>query len=783
MKKFILLVTAFVVCAPLFGQTFLKREFRGMWVATVTNIDWPSSPTAPVDKQKSDLSLLFDKIAASGCNAVIFQVRPECDALYDSPYEPWSYWLTGQQGRAPSPYFDPLAFAVDEAHKRGMELHAWFNPYRAERSVGNYTTAATHVTKAHPDWVLQVGTVKFLNPGLKAVRDYNAKIISDVVRRYDIDAAHMDDYFYVEGITVAQDAAAFAADPRGFTNVADWRRDNVNTLLKQVYDSIQTIKPNVRWGISPRGIWKNGVPSGIVGADNYNTIYCDAVAWMAGKYIDYLAPQLYWKTGGSQDYVKLQSWWSSQMNTRHLYPGLAIYRIGETAYGDASMPSSQIRLNRTTGNTLGAILYTANSMTNNMGGIGDTLRNDLFRYHAIPPSYSWKDNVPPNAPRNVRYAKLPGQPVAQLHWDAPAKAADGDTASKYVLYRLDHATVAQADIDDPRNIAQVTSLSNVAPPGPAATQTVYYAVTALDANNNESAAGAVATVSAPQPIVLAAPASGVVNQAQGVMLSWRSSEFAATYQLQVSSDTSMQFGFVVNDASLTDTVRSVTGLSGQQKYFWRVRGVNVAGNGTFSEIRTFTTGFPSTPLLALPANLNISAPQTGSLAWKKVQSAVSYRVQLSIAADFASMVFDTSGIADTTIAYANLAPSTIHSWRVSAANQTGVSNWSDVFRFKTQAPSAVGEADRVPLAFTLEQNFPNPFNPATTIRFTVSMHQRVQLSVYDVLGRTMATLIDRDMQPGVYTAVWNGADAPSGIYFYRLTSGSFGAVKKMLLQK
>ncbi len=781
MKKILLLVLASLCCGPLHGQTLLKREFRGVWVATVTNIDWPSSPTATVDKQKSDLTVLFDKLAASGCNAVIFQVRSECDAMYDSPYDPWSYWLTGTQGRAPSPYYDPLKFAVDEAHKRGMELHAWFNPYRAERAAGNYTTSGNHVTKMHPDWVLQQGTIKFLNPGLQAVRDYDAKVIADVVRRYDIDAAHMDDYFYVEG-TSTQDAATYAADSRGLS-LGDWRRDNVNRLLKQVYDSIQVIKPNVRWGISPAGIYKNGVPAGIVGNDNYSVLYCDPVAWMQGKYIDYLAPQLYWKTGGSQDYAKLQSWWSSQMNGRHFYPGLAIYRIGTTTYGDASMPASQIRLNRTLGNTQGAILYTANNITGDLGGITDTLVNDLFRYHALCPSYSWKDSLKPNAPRNLRYAKLPGQPVAQLQWDVPVKAADGDTASKYVLYRLDHGTLQQSDIDDPRNIALVTSLRAVNPPGTAANQTLYFAATSLDANNNESAASTVASISAPQTIALASPVSGIVNQMQGVTLSWKSTDLAASYHLQVSSDSSMQFGLIVNDASLADTVKSVAGLSGQQKYFWRVRGVNVAGYGAFSEIRSFTTGFPSSPVLALPTNLNASVPVTGSLVWKKIQSAATYRAQLSIAADFSILVIDTTGLADTTIAFTNLAVSTIHFWRVAGINPTGISNWSDTWRFKTQAATEVGRSESIPESFALYQNYPNPFNPATTIRFSVNALQHVQLNVYDVLGRAVASLVDRDMQPGMYAVEWNAADVPSGMYFYRLNSGSFSDVKKMLLQK
>src|SRR5512138_712252 len=190
----LLIALSLVALVPPASAQPPKREFRAAWIASVTNLDWPTSNAQSGATQQADLKTLLDQLKANGITAVVFQVRPECDALYDSPYEPWSYWQTGIQGVGNG--YDPLAVAVEEAHKRGMELHAWFNPYRAERSAGNYTTAANHVTKQHPEWVLQVGSVKFLNPGLKAVRDYNAKVISDVVRRYDIDAAHMDDYFY-----------------------------------------------------------------------------------------------------------------------------------------------------------------------------------------------------------------------------------------------------------------------------------------------------------------------------------------------------------------------------------------------------------------------------------------------------------------------------------------------------------------------------------------------------------------------------------------------------------
>jgi uncharacterized lipoprotein YddW (UPF0748 family) len=421
-------------------------------------------------------------LEAVGINAVVFQIRPECDALYPSTIEPWSYWLTGAQGVAPSAPFDPLQFAIDEAHKRGMELHAWFNPYRAERVAGAYPLAPNHVAVLHPDWVIQMGTYRFLNPGIRSVRDYTASVIADVVRRYEIEGAHMDDYFYQDGITT-QDAATFQAEPRGFTNIGDWRRDNVNLLIRQVYDSIKAIRPNVKWGISPRGIWKNGVPAGIVGADNYNVIYCDAVAWLQGQYIDYIAPQLYWPFGGGQDYGKLMPWWSSVRNGRDLYVGQAAYRIADASNWGASELPNQIRLNRTNSYAQGSIFFRANmGLRDNPKGFADSLRNDLYKYPALKPIMTWKEMTPPNPPVNLTITKFSS--TALLTWTAPSAAGDGEGASYHAVYR---STSRPIDINDARNLVSVQATTTYMETSlPAGSLTYYYAVTALDKLQNES---------------------------------------------------------------------------------------------------------------------------------------------------------------------------------------------------------------------------------------------------------------------------------------------------------
>ncbi len=777
-KIFISAVLSVMLISTAYAQPLpLKREARGAWIATVSNIDWPTA-NSTVDVQKKQLTAIFNSLAAAGVNIAIFQIRPECDALYNSPYEPWSQWLTGAQGTAPVPLWDPLEFAVAEAHKRGMELHAWFNPYRAERAVGNYTTAASHVTKSHPDWVLQVGSVKFLNPGMPAVRNHVAKVIADVVRRYDIDAAHMDDYFYVQGIS-SQDAGAYAADGRGLA-LADWRRDNVNLMVKQVYDSIQAIKPWVRWGISPSGIWKSGVPSGISGMSHYNELYCDPLAWMEGKYIDYLAPQLYWKIGGGQDYSKLLPWWSSVMNGRQLMPGIAAYRIGTSTYGSANEVGNQIRMYRAAGNAAGNFLYTTNNITSNLGGITDSLVNDIYQYRALVPSMNWKDAVAPNAPRNVRFGRHQNSPIATLTWDAPAKAADNDTAFMYVVYQPATPSAAPTVIDDARNISSVSTL-RAYNPSESKKASKHFFVTALDRNHNESAGSAVITLTQlPAQPLLAVPANNAKDQLSSVLFAWNYAEASGGYQLQIAEDS--LFSSVFLSSMLGDTTYLVANLKGERVYYWRVKGTNVIGDGAFSAVRTFTTGFPAAPVLLAPNDVQVNTPLTVQFVWKTNPIASSYSFQFSNSADFSSLIRDTSGVKDTSILQTNLDPYTIYFWRVRSNNAVGMSEWT-ARKFRTQQATSVADETSVPSAFGLAQNYPNPFNPETTIRFSVSGTEHVQLCIYDVMGRTVATLVDRTLGPGVYTTQWSAAAAPSGIYFYRLRAGNFTDVKKMLVQK
>lgn len=477
-----------------------KYEFRGVWITTVYNLDWPERGAHP-DAQQASLLRMLDELQAVGINAAFFQVRSEADAMYASDIEPWTYWLTGAEGQAPNPFFDPLEMAVNAAHARGMELHAWFNPYRADRGSG-YAHAPGHVTRTNPEWMLAVGGIKILNPGLPEVRDYIVRVIMDVVRRYDIDGVHFDDYFYpyppnhIRG----EDAQTFAAHSRGLTSIAEWRRDNVNLLVAQVADSMRAVKPALKFGISPFGIWKNGVPAGIRGLDAYNVVFADATAWLRAETVDYLVPQLYWPFGGAQDYGALARWWVAQSSSRHYYIGHGLYRAdGHTFTGTpfaANEVPEQVRFNRDNLDILGSAFFRASNLTRYASqGFADTLSMDLYRRPALTPPMAWKEQAPPGAPDNLRFMWT-GESEVTLAWDPPQPENGAADARFYAVYRVRAAMPPDADAASAQagHLVAVTGIPSVQDRPGLADDPYHYFVRTVTANSIESAPSDVVTL-------------------------------------------------------------------------------------------------------------------------------------------------------------------------------------------------------------------------------------------------------------------------------------------------
>lgn len=474
-----------------------KYEFRGVWIASVLNLDWPAQGVHPFFLESS-INNMLDAHQEAGLNAVIFQVRPESDALYPSDLEPWSFWLTGEQGTAPDPFIDPLDLVLQETHRRGMELHAWFNPYRAIRGSG-YENSPDHITVRNPEWTLTFGNLVLLNPGLQEVRDHVTNVIMDVIRRYDVDGVHFDDFFYPypPNAITNQDAETFDQFNRGFTSIHDWRRDNVNLLVKQVSDSLKAVKPYLKFGISPFGIWRNGVPSGITGLDAANVIYGDALAWLEAETIDYIAPQLYWAFGGGQDYAKLAPWWASQRNGRHIYTGHGVYRsdantFSGTLYSATEVPS-QIRFNRAHGDIQGSIFFRSKNISNfSSKGFADTLATDLFRHPALPPVMEWKGQEPPVAPQNLAFT-YGAMDELTLSW---VRDPDQEGRETYAVYRVrsSQPPLPEFTIDDASNLLAVTGDTFLVDAPGIADSPYHYFVTSVSRNSIESEASNIVTL-------------------------------------------------------------------------------------------------------------------------------------------------------------------------------------------------------------------------------------------------------------------------------------------------
>ncbi len=587
-----------LMCSILTAQP--KREFRAAWVATVSNIDWPLSKNHSATQQKADAIAILDKHKLNNINAILLQVRPSCDAFYQGGLEPLSEYLVGTQGGNLSSYYDPLQFWIDEAHKRGMELHAWFNPYRSVVS-STSSVHSTHISKTKPQWNITYGAspYKFLDPGLPEVKNYVASVIMDVVRRYNIDGVHFDDYFYPYGGTGTQDSVSWNLYGSGWASKGDWRRNNVNSFIAMVHDSIKAVKPWVKYGVSPFGIWKPGYPAGVSGMNAFTQIYCDPLNWLSNKKVDYITPQTYWVIGGGQDYSKLMPWWSDTIkiiaNGRHLYTGNAVYRLAPVDSGGSNWPVSeiqnQINLNRINNYAQGFVSFSSKSITVNRKGIQDSLRNNQFKYPALHPTMPWLDNVPPLAPMNLT-SSIAGASV-QLQWQKGGTASDGDTSRYVVIYRAKAPDTV--NINNVKQIIAITTKDTLryTDNGVTVGASYSYVVTAFDKLDNES-----------------------------------------------------------------------------------------------------------------PATAKISVTVLG-----------------------------------------------------------------------------VEEEQSVPQRFALQQNYPNPFNPTTTISFELPAPGQTTLTVYDIVGREVAVLVNELRDAGTHSVQFNGANLASGVYLYRIASGAFVQTRKMVLQK
>jgi len=485
MKSLKLLILILLIHSQIFSQQSPKREMRAAWISTVENIDWPSKPGLSDKEMKNEMITILDNLRSYNLNTVIFQIRPTADAYYKSTKEPASHWITGTQGVAPG--FDPLQMMIDEAGKRGMNVHVWLNPYRVQKDTVRDVLSKNHLYFKRPDLFLTYGKTRYFNPGLQETRNFVASVVGEIVRKYDIQAVHMDDYFYpykIEGQEFP-DEKAFAKEPRQFKDKEDWRRDNVDLIIKQIRDTIIANKPEVEFGISPFGVWRNIAKDSQgsntrAGATNYDDLYANILKWQKENWIDYVTPQIYWHIGFDRaNFEVLAKWWAEHKYGANVYVGHGDYKISNTAkepeWRSSDQIVKQIEMIRKMPLIDGSMHFTASTFLKK----GDTLRKPLvekeYKYIALTPEANRIARLKPEPPTNAVISKKSNNAI--LTW----KAAFND--KKYVIYRFPKGKIT--DFSNPENIYYVTTALKLEVPN-ANLENYVYALTALSQTQTES---------------------------------------------------------------------------------------------------------------------------------------------------------------------------------------------------------------------------------------------------------------------------------------------------------
>ena len=442
---------------------------RGAWIATAKNIDYPSNKHLTTEQQKAEYIEILNLYEKLGINTVIFQVRPAADAFYASDLEPWSEWLTGKQGKAPNPYYDPLEFMIKETHARGMEFHAWINPFRAVANIETADIATNHISNVKPQWFFTYDINTYFNPGIPEARNFVTNVIVDIIKRYDVDGVHFDDYFYPYPVRDANkkimgipDKKQYKKYGKAFDDIRDWRRNNMDVFIKQVADSIKNIKPYIKYGIAPSGVWRNKStdPEGsdTRGFEHYDYLYADVLLWLKNGWIDYVTPQIYWNIGYKYaDYKTLVEWWSNHTYGRHLYIGQGIYMAKEDATNSAwrnptELPN-QMRINLDHPEVKGTMFYKTSALKRNPLGYNDSLMVNFYAEKAITPQMAWlpvrdtvtiidttvvviADVTPPTKPENLKLTKLGAWYMLTWEDGEQGNTPQDDEAVSYNVYKF-----------------------------------------------------------------------------------------------------------------------------------------------------------------------------------------------------------------------------------------------------------------------------------------------------------------------------------------------------------
>jgi len=692
MKRLKIILLFFIVIFTLVAQS-PKREMRATWLATVWQIDWPANVVSStgnsteITNQKNVMIRILDSLASANMNAVCFQVRSRCDAMYQSAYEPWSTDLVATRGMNPG--YDPLAFVIEEGHKRGIEVHAWLNPYRYESVNGQWTGQAGDYRTAHPDWILSYSSGSILDPGNPAVIDRIKHIIGDIVQKYDVDGILFDDYFYAYGGTPAVlDSTSQALYKPANMDLGDWRRQNVNNMVAAVYDTIQAIKPQVRFGVSPFGIWttdqavaaKEGLtlPPGITGGNMYAEIYCDPVAWLKQGKVDYISPQLYWGTGGEQDYGTLCPWWSEVVNLfgKQFYSSQDLSGLATSSYApgmknskrnilvemngqqvnlnslstlerniSSSNPQrvatsnftqeqigTQIGINRSSdeNNAPGSVFFSTKTFYTTKGFI-NYLKKYQYTQKSLVPAIHWKQHQSYGLVTNLVLN------VNVLTWNAVASNI------RYVVYAIPLDKINSiGNFSTSKNLIGISYTNSFTLPKNVSALTNGFAVAVLDRFGNEFPPQIMGQTSGtPSVVNLILP----INAEYKIMpfdFSWEADATVENYLFEVAED--IDFTKLVCSRELTNNGLSTTQLDVLQSdrtYYWRVKTRKPNTVDGISSVRSF-----------IPQRFSMLAPLAGAtnvsitpiISWQNANSNNSYFVEISIGNQFAqnSIVYSTT---------------------------------------------------------------------------------------------------------------------------------------------
>ncbi len=483
-----LLLTLFFITFSLFTKSQNpKREMRGVWVATVKNLDWPSAPGLSTTLQKQEIDKILTDIKSLGFNAVFLQVRPSSDAFYNSTMEPWSKYLTGKQGDAPKPYYDPLKYWIEAAKELGIEVHAWINPFRLTTNLEE-ELAPYHPLLKHPEWIVQYRDGLLLDPGIPEVIEYINKVIAEITTNYDITGIHMDDYFYPypDKNIEFPDSVSYSqyCDTSIFKTTAQWRRDNVNRTVESIYKTIKRVKPWVSFGISPFGVWRNVAddPNGsntTAGITNYDGLNADILIWLQNGWVDYIAPQIYWyMEHPAASFIELSVWWNKNSFNTPVYPGLSIYKIGagKPEWDNPSETPIQIKLGRELNSINGNLFFRYAFLKRDLLGLQDSLKQKYYSSPALTPTINGNVSIPPLSVTRVKASRK------RLKWKV--RKEDMENIKFFVVYS--YSRDEEFDANDTEQIFSITG--NLTIPlhvRNRSKQKIYFRVSAVDKYGNE----------------------------------------------------------------------------------------------------------------------------------------------------------------------------------------------------------------------------------------------------------------------------------------------------------